>query len=232
MKLSKVIKIAIDAAMFILFGLLVGYHLLPRVFHEWAGISVFILFIVHSVLNWRWYAVLFKGKYPAIRVIQTVVNLLLCIAMVGCMASAILIAREAFDLSIRGIGEIVRMLHFIATAWTFILMSIHLGLHWRQVLIIGQKVTMNKTAKTILVWLFRVFVLAICAFGIYVFIIRRYWEGLFLVTPYAFLDDSKSVFVYLLESVALSALFVSIAYYTKKLILYVKRKNSEVKQRA
>ena len=77
---KKVIKIAVDAVMFVLFLLLMEYHLLPKDVHEWLGISVFVLFIAHNALNYKWYAVLFKGKYTALRIVQTVVNFLLLVA--------------------------------------------------------------------------------------------------------------------------------------------------------
>ena len=85
MKISvvkKIIKITVDAAMFVLFLLLMEYHLLPSVAHEWLGISVFVLFIAHNALNYKWYAVLFKGKYTAIRIVQTVVDFLLLVAII------------------------------------------------------------------------------------------------------------------------------------------------------
>ena len=94
MKISvvkKIIKITVDAAMFVLFLLLMEYHLLPSVAHEWLGISVFVLFIAHNALNYKWYAVLFKGKYTAIRIVQTVVNFLLWVAMICCIISSILV---------------------------------------------------------------------------------------------------------------------------------------------
>lgn len=91
---KRIIKIAVDVAMFVLFLLLMEYHLLPDVAHEWLGISVFVLFIAHNALNYKWYTVLFKGKYSAMRTIQTVLNLLLMITMLLCVISALFVSRE------------------------------------------------------------------------------------------------------------------------------------------
>lgn len=57
---KRIIKIAVDVAMFVLFLLLMEYHLLPDVAHEWLGISVFILFIAHNALNYKWYTYCLK----------------------------------------------------------------------------------------------------------------------------------------------------------------------------
>lgn len=44
---------------------LMGYHLWGDTVHEWVGARMFILFILHHILNWRWWAGIFKGKYTA-----------------------------------------------------------------------------------------------------------------------------------------------------------------------
>ena len=63
------VKIAVDVAMAVLFLLLMGYHLFENFQHEWIGASVFVLFIAHNVLNWRWYKNLFKGRYNTARIL-------------------------------------------------------------------------------------------------------------------------------------------------------------------
>lgn len=93
---KRIIKIAVDVAMLVLFLLLMEYHLLPDVVHEWLGISVFVLFVAHNALNYKWYAVLFKGKYSAMRIIHTVLNFLLMIMMLLCMISALFVSKEVF----------------------------------------------------------------------------------------------------------------------------------------
>ena len=44
---------------------LMGYHLWGDTAHEWVGAGLFLLFILHHVLNWRWWTGLFKRKYTA-----------------------------------------------------------------------------------------------------------------------------------------------------------------------
>lgn len=231
MKALKIIKIAIDVAMLILFALLMGQHLTKSA-HEWMGLAVFILFILHNALNYRWYGVLFKGRYTPMRIVQTAVNLLLLVVMIICLVSSVLVSVDVFaflDLS----GSLVgRILHLVTTAWALVLMSIHLGLHWSMFVATAKKINCPTLCKQIGKWIMRMAVLATCAFGIYVFIERAFYEELFYLTVFKAFDYDKSVFVYLLESVALSIVFASVAYYVKKLILYVGRKKKEVKQNA
>ena len=80
------------------------------------------------------------------------------------------------NLSGAGVG---RKIHLITTAWSFILMSLYLGLHWSSFVALGKRIKINKTAKTVLVWFLRAVVLALVAFGVYVFITRRFYEEMF-----------------------------------------------------
>lgn len=82
--------------MYAIFLLLMGQHLLSGAVHEWLGISLFVLFITHNVLNYRFYTTLFKGKYSVIRIVQTIINLLLLTAMLLCIASSMMISGTVF----------------------------------------------------------------------------------------------------------------------------------------
>lgn len=71
MKGKRILRIFTDVAMFALFLLLMEQHLLPEALHEWLGLSLFVLVLVHNALNYRWYAVLARGRYNALRAVQT-----------------------------------------------------------------------------------------------------------------------------------------------------------------
>ena len=64
--------------------------------HEWLGAGLFVLWIAHHALNFKWYGHLFKGKYTPIRVAQLIVNILLLLSILGAMVSAIILSREVF----------------------------------------------------------------------------------------------------------------------------------------
>ena len=224
MKKTRIIKIIVDLAMYILFLLLMEEHLIPDGMHEWLGISLFALFIVHNALNYKWYAVLFKGRYTALRIVQTAVNFLLMIAMIGCIASSMLISGTVFAWMNTGGADFGRRLHMISTAWAFVLMSIHLGMHFSSFVGMARKIEMPNTAKVIIKWILRAVVLGISIFGVVVFVQRAFYEELFLLTAFKFFNYEKTAFVYLLETAAMSILFVSLTYYLKKLGLIIRKK--------
>lgn len=208
--------------MYVVFLLLMGQHLLSGAAHEWLGTSLFVLFITHTALNYRFYATLFKGKYPPVRIVQTIIDLLLLAAMILCIVSSMMISGTVFkwmNLSGAGVG---REIHLISTAWSFILMSLHLGLHWSSFVALGKRIEINRSAKTVLVWILRAVALALVAFGVYVFITRRFYEEIFLLASFKFFDYDKHVLLYTAESFSLSTVFVVIAYYMKKIFLKVR----------
>ena len=231
MKVIRILKPFIDLAMYVLFLLLMGEYLIPGGAHEWLGISLFVLFILHNALNYRWYAVLFKGRYTALRIVQTVINFSLLIMMICCIISSMLISGTVFAWMNLGGAEVGRKLHMVSTSWAFVLMSVHLGLHFSTFVGMARKVNMPKIAKEIVKWALRAALLAISAFGLYVFIQRAFYEELFLLTAFKFFDYEKTAFVYLLETAAMSILFVSFSYYCKKLGLVIKKnmRNKEEK---
>lgn len=95
------IRTIIDIAMIILFIILMGYYATESIVHEILGTITFILFIVHNILNIKWYKNIFKGKYNFQRIFQIIINLLLLLAFLGMMVSGI---RCIFILKYRNIN--------------------------------------------------------------------------------------------------------------------------------
>ena len=60
MKPKMIIKIAVDLAMTLLLCCLMSYLLVGETVHEWQGVSMFALFILHHALNPNWHGNLVK----------------------------------------------------------------------------------------------------------------------------------------------------------------------------
>ncbi len=74
---NNIVKRAVDAVMTILLLFLMAYQVTGESLHEWIGMGMTLLVIVHQILNRKWYSVLFAGKYNPYRTITTVLNVLL-----------------------------------------------------------------------------------------------------------------------------------------------------------
>ena len=90
----KIFKLIIDTLMAVLMPMLMAYSLIGENNHEIIGICIFVIFIVHHVLNRKWWTSLFKGKYNAVRVLNTVVNLSLVVFMIMQPVSGVLLSKH------------------------------------------------------------------------------------------------------------------------------------------
>ena len=217
MKPKTAVKMAIDILMTVILLFLMGFQFWGDAAHEWAGAGMFVLFIIHHILNRGWYRALFKGKYSPARIFQVVINLLLFLVMIGQMISGIMLSRHVFAfLPIDGGMSFARLLHMVAAYWGFVLMALHLGLHWNMVLgrlgrglrIIQSSRIKNITAKTVGI--------IIAFYGIYVFVRRDLLTYMFLRTQFVFMDFGESVFLFYLDYLAMMGCFIFIAYYLSK----------------
>ncbi len=224
------IKIVIDVAMTALLIFIMGYHLFGEATHEWLGISVFVLFLVHNGLNWRYYRNLFKGKYTASRIYRLVVNIVLWGLMACNIASAMLISAEVFvPLNINGDLMTARKLHLFATMWTFLLMSLHLGLHFSLFIGLVKRIKLPYRAKIAVKWILRAILFGFAIYGILVFVQRAMWEEMFLTTHFKFLQYGEPVIKFLFDYICVICLFGAVGYYSNKglLLLSKKKKNRQ-----
>ena len=71
-------KMIVDLFMISLLPLLMAYSLVGEAAHEWIGTEIFLLFILHHILNRKWTAHMFKGKYTKFRILQTILGAGIC----------------------------------------------------------------------------------------------------------------------------------------------------------
>lgn len=220
MKSKKAIKIWVDTAMTLGLLFVMGYHLWGDTAHEWVGAGLFLLFILHHVLNWRWWTGLFKGKYTAARALQTAVNLLTLVAMVGLMVSGVILSSKVFAfLQIRGHMAFARRLHMAASHWGFLLMSAHMGLHGGMSVGIPPKAAgkarLSKKLRNVFP---AVLSGAVALYGAFAMVKRDFTTCLFLRSEFVFLDFSESKLLFYLDYLAIMGTFIFLAYSGAKLL--------------
>lgn len=71
MKPTLKIKIAVDAAMSVSMLLLMAYGLVGEAAHEWIGMGMFALSVVHHVLQPPMDSSCAAGRYTPLRIVQT-----------------------------------------------------------------------------------------------------------------------------------------------------------------
>lgn len=209
-KLRWIVDILMTLALFFL----MGWHFWGETAHEWVGAGMFALFIAHQILNRSWYQSLARGKYTPARVLMLIVNILTLAAMVILMYSGITMSRHVFAfLPVRGGMAAARRLHILGSYWGFLLMSLHLGLHWSMVWSALEK----KTGKQNRYFCFAGSFL-IAVYGAYVFIKRDFLTCLLLKSEFVFLDYEEPRLLFYLDYLALMGLCIFMTHYGSKLL--------------
>ena len=208
-------KTAVDILMTLCLLFLMPYELIGEAIHEWIGAGMFLLFIIHHILNRKWTGNLTKGRYTPLRIIQTILVILILICILGSMVSEIILSRHVFAfLEIRGLSAPARVIHMTCAYWGFVLMSLHLGIHWGMMMGMAGKIFPKPSkART---WILRLAGIGIAGYGVYAFIKRDILSYLLMQVQYVFFNFEEPVIFFILDYMAAMGLFVFIGYYLRK----------------
>lgn len=224
MRAKSSCKIAIDVFMTLGLLFLMGYPLWGDVAHEWAGAGTFLLFIAHHALNWKWYRNLCRGRYAPARILQASVDLLLLVAMIGLMISGAMLSNYAFAfLNIRGGLSFARLLHMAASYWGFVLMALHLGLHWSMFVGMARKALKVSGASPARRAALFALSAAIAVYGLATFFRRDLIAYMLVRTQFVFLDFGEPKLRFYLDYLAMMGAFVFFGHYLSGLLVKARR---------
>lgn len=227
-KPKAVLKVVIDALMTLALLFLMGYQFWGDIAHEWAGAGMFVLFVLHHILNGNWYKSLCRGRYTPFRVFRLLIAILLFLAMIGLMISGVLLSGHVFTfLNIQGGISLARLLHMAASHWGFVLMALHLGLHGDIFLGIARKALKLRRPSRLRKTFLPILGAGIAVYGIIAFIRRNFLTYMFLQTAFVFLDFSEPLPLFYLDCLAMMGAFIFVAYYVSKLLRILPAKKNK-----
>ena len=188
------IKRIIDIAMTVLLLCLMAYQVTGEMAHEWIGMGMTVLIIIHQILNRKWYGALFKGKYRPYRILSTTLNILLLLSFLLTAFCGMSMSGYAVPF-LYGMAPVsfVRRTHLSMSHWSFVLMGMHLGMH---IPMMTAGLKWKGRTKTILAGLFT----CIGGIGLYLFLRNGMPDYLFFRVPFAFLDYEKAGWLVFLEN--------------------------------
>ena len=220
----KEFRITVDIAMTLLSIILMGgNYLFPTdIVHEILGVALFILWVVHIILNHHFYKSIFRGKYKPYRIMQSVINCCILICTIFLMISGIILSNHLFTfLNIQSGLGFARIAHLLASHWYYLFMSLHIGLH---VGMISNKLRHSPAptressdkeiigSRTIMTLVGKILLALICAYGIYAFIGRGVWKYLILQQQFFFFDLEKGYILFALDYISIIILFATISH--------------------
>ncbi len=193
-KTKNMVRRIVDAAMTVLLLCLLAYQVTGEAVHEWSGVTMTLLVIIHQILNRKWYGALFKGKYNAYRILTTVLNILLLAAFALTAVCGMSMSGHAVPF-LYGMTPVsfARRMHLGMSHWAFVLMGMHLGMHI-PAMTAGLK--QKPGLQTLLTYVFT----AAGGIGLYLFLKSSVPDYLFFRVPFAFLDYDKAGWLVFLEN--------------------------------
>lgn len=219
MKPKMKIKMGIDASMTVLLLILMAYQITGQELHEWFGAGMLVLFLLHNILNIRWYGNLFKGKYTLLRVTQVIINFSVLASMLCLGFSGIVMSRHVFaELPIHGPMATARTMHLAASYWGFVLMSIHLGFHWSMILGMFGRLWGRTKMPAAFTWLLRFIAVFIAGCGAYFFHKNNIDSYMFLKQEFVFFDFEQSAVSVFAQYISMMGFWVFISFYAMKRI--------------
>ena len=219
------LRMTIDITMTILSIILMGgNYLFPAdLVHEILGVGLFVLWVVHIILNRRWYGTIFRGKYNPYRVMQTVINCYILICTIFLMISGIILSNHIFTfLNIQGGLGFARITHLLASHWYYLFMSLHIGLH---VGMISNKLCHSRAptressdteiigSSPIMILVGKILLALACIYGLYAFIARGVWKYLILRQQFFFFDLERGYVLFALDYISIIILFATISHF-------------------
>ncbi len=201
---KRKIQMSIDLLMVMTLPMLMAYSLIGEAFHEAAGTIMFILFIAHNILNYKWYKTLFKGRYTPYRILLTFVDMLLFVIMLLLPVSGIIISKHIYTfLDIDG-KALWRTVHMLSAYWGYVLMSFHLGMH------------MNVVIRKKPHFMLNIIAFIISLYGIYAFISRRIPLYMAIKDKFVLFDINEPVILFLLDYISVMILFAVVGHCISK----------------
>lgn len=200
----KRIKRIIDILMTLILIPLMAYQVTGEATHEWLGISMVLLVIIHQVLNRKWYSSIFNGKYNPYRILNSIIAILLLISFALTAISGISMSNHAVPFLYNLVNvNTARVMHLAFSYWSFILMGLHLGMH---IGIMAAKI--KNPVRSILLGIFTV----IAGYGFYIFLNSGIVNYITFKTHFAFLNYEKAAVLVFFENVAMLIFFAFVAH--------------------
>lgn len=139
MKPVFLLRLVLDciAAGLLLFAF--AYFWQGNVAHELAGIGMFLLLVLHNMFHRRWFAARSKGPRERRGTFNITLTFLLLAGMLALLATSLVISETLFaDLRLDD-DFTARQIHAGIAYWLLIIVAIHLGLRWPQLMAVARK---------------------------------------------------------------------------------------------
>ena len=196
---------------------LMGYSLIGEAVHEWLGLAMLALIVLHHIWNHVWYKGLDKGRMSIYRAAQTLLTFLLLLSVIGSLFSGLVLSQYILDFLPLGWGQDwASTLHLPCAFWSFLLMGLHLGLHWSGVMGQIRRIAGLSGPSRARTAILRLMALPLRAAACWPSSRSGFSDYLLLRTHFLFFPPGQTAARFLADYFAIFGLFVWIGHYGGK----------------
>jgi hypothetical protein len=218
-------RLVIDLSMTVLMLVAMAYHITGNAIHELVGVILLVLFIVHNLLNRRWYKSVFRGKYHFRRILSIGVNVLFLVSMAMVIISSIPISSDIFPTITINNDMILRQIHVLTSYWGFIFMSVHIGMSWGTIINSVRKMTGITSKSRIRTIVLRVIAVLIVVYGVQTSFERDMILRLTIYSPFGW-NFNESTTGFLIDYLSMMGIYISGTHYSLKFVQKQERANA------
>lgn len=199
--MKRIAKIIIDVLMYGCFLYLMSHGAVRDLSgHGYVGIALFILFVVHHVMNFWFYRTIGRGKWNARRIVMNATDWILFSLMIAMAVSSIFMTGLVFEWSPMRATQTAREVHLASCCWGFMVMLFHLGFH------LDTKLNMLENHCRCRVWKMSLLFIAyglLMAAGVYGFVQSQLYVYMFVTGGWK--QAAESVVMAILQLLGISA---------------------------
>ncbi|MDQ6423415.1 DUF4405 domain-containing protein [Paenibacillus sp. LHD-117] len=217
-------KLVIDVTMTFLMFAAMAYQITGILIHEVVGVVLLVFFIVHNLLNRRWYKTIRKGTYDFRRMLSITVNLLFLVSMSAVMVSSVPISREIFAFIPINNDMIFLQIHVMTSYWGFIVMAIHIGMSWGTIINAMRRMTGITAPSRVRTISLRAMAVFIVVYGVQTSFERNLGSKLFVYDPFGSWNFNESSINFVMDHLTVMGIYICGTHYALKFVQKQKKR--------
>lgn len=208
------IRILLDCAALIIFITCLAYYWLGNVVHEWLGLLLFCIGIIHNFINRHWFRRLPQHTKKTRSLLFLLLNTCFLLTMIVLLISSVVLSRTVLPWFTDSANYLTRDIHVTAAYWAFILMSLHVGMSSQKIVAWAKKRLNYHPKNSLLIQCMAGVIAAGIAFQGLSSASTLIIKERLTMTPTLFMWDFTQPSGYLLHHLAVFAMIVIVTYYS------------------
>lgn len=187
--------------------------------HEWAGIGMFMLLIVHNAFHRRWFSSLAREPRAKRGKFNIALTLVLLVGMLALLGTSMVISETLFSGLRLDDDFTLRRVHAGIAYWLLIVVAIHLGLRWPLLMAVASKLFGFKESNAARTAILRLAAAGIALQGVFSALALNLPARLLFQISLDWWNFEESVAAFFMHSMAVAGLCIFLTHHSVHWVL-------------